>query len=344
MRTIVDRVTANNYLAGMRYIIYGAGAIGGTIGARLFMDGQEVVLIARGDHLARLQADGLTYRNPDETRNLAVTAAGHPRDIEFAPDDVVVLTMKSQHTQAALADLTECAPPDIPVVCCQNGVANESLAARSFRNVYAMVVLLPATHLTPGEVLHHATRIGGFLDAGRFFQGTDATIRQVCADFTRAGFSANPDPAVMRWKYAKLLRNLGNALQAICDAGRDAEAIMRLARDEALACYAAAGIDCASRDETAERYQGMRQGEIAGAERGGGSSWQSIRRGTGDIEADYLNGEICLLGKRHGIPTPANEVLRYLAGKIAREKLPTGTYSVDQVMAEIESVGTATVV
>lgn len=324
----------------MRYIIYGAGAIGGTIGARLTMSGHEVLLIARGAHLERIRTEGLTYRNPEETRQLAIPAVGHPREIAFREDDVVMLTMKSQHTRDALADLAQFAPRTISVVCCQNGVANEAMAARKFRNVYAMVIMLPATHLNAGEVSHYASGIGGFLDAGRFFTGTDATITQICADLTNAGFSAVADPAPMRWKYAKLLQNLGNALQAICNIGRETNDVVRLARDEALACYKAAGIQCASRDDTQERYgTGMIRADIAGAKRGGGSSWQSLQRGTGDIETDYLNGEICLLGKLYGVPTPANETLCYLANKLAREKLPVGSFTVEQVMAEIDKSG-----
>lgn len=325
----------------MRYIIYGAGAIGGTIGARLHLDGQNVLLIARGAHLEAIQRDGLRYRNPDTDQRLKIPAVGHPGDIEFTSDDVVILAMKSQHTRDALLDLAAAAPPDTPVVCCQNGVANENLAARMFRHVYAMVVWLPATHLTPGDVVHHATQIGGFLDAGCYYHGTDPTIETVCGDLTSAGFSSNPDPNPMRWKYAKLLRNLGNALQAVCDAGADARDIMRLARNEALACYQAGGIDCASRDEMNARLDGMQRGEVPGVEHQGGSSWQSLQRGTGDVEADYLNGEICLLGKLHNVPTPANEVLRYLANKGAREKTPPGAYSVDEVMAQIEAISPA---
>lgn len=327
----------------MRYIVYGAGAIGGTIGARLHMHGHDVLLIARGEHLARIRAEGLSYRNPQGAELLRIPAAGHPDEIRFGEDDVVILTMKSQHTHDALRDLSASAPPQTPVICCQNGVANERMAARCFRNVYAMVVLLPATHLNPGEVLHHATGIGGFLDAGRYFRGTDPLIEAVCRDLTASGFSAVADPEPMRWKYAKLLQNLGNSLQAVCDAGPRGRDIMRLARDEALACYAAAGIDCASRDEVRLRHgSGMETGEIEGAGRGGGSSWQSLRRGTGDIESDYLNGEICLLGKLHGIPTPANETLRHLANKVAREKLPPGTYSAEAVMTEIGALSPVT--
>ena len=49
----------------MRFIVYGAGAIGGVIGGRLFQAGHGVTLIARGDHLRALQGDGLTLATPD---------------------------------------------------------------------------------------------------------------------------------------------------------------------------------------------------------------------------------------------------------------------------------------
>src|SRR3972149_11405646 len=48
----------------VRYVIYGAGAVGGVIGAKLFMRGREVVLIARGEHLRAIQADGLRLQPP----------------------------------------------------------------------------------------------------------------------------------------------------------------------------------------------------------------------------------------------------------------------------------------
>jgi len=316
----------------MRYIIFGAGAIGGTLGARLHMHGADVLLIARGAHYEKLASHGLTYRNPEMQQTLPIAVADHPAAITYGPEDVLLLTMKSQHTEAALADLARVAPPDLPIICAQNGVANESMAARMFRHVYAMVVMLPATHLVPGEVLHHVTGIGGVLDAGCYGQGVDACIEQVATDLTGAGFRCAADPAPMRWKYAKLLQNLGNALQAVCGADADLKELMTLLRTEALTCYQAAGIACASRDEVRARQgQGMVMGDIKGIAHEGGSSWQSLSRGTGDIEADYLNGEICLLGRRHGVATPANEVVRYLANQAAYQHLPPGQHSVAEV-------------
>ena len=63
---------------------------------------------------------------------------------------------------------------------------------------------------------------------------------------------------------------------------------------------------------------------IPGRERGGGSSWQSLARGTGNIESDYLNGEIALLGRLHGVPTPVNALLQRLAAEAAARRDPPG--------------------
>lgn len=69
----------------MRYIIYGAGAVGGVIGARLLQQGHEVVLIARGPHLDAIRGHGLTLETPDGTATLAIAAVAHPSELRFAP-------------------------------------------------------------------------------------------------------------------------------------------------------------------------------------------------------------------------------------------------------------------
>ncbi len=72
-----------------------------------------------------------------------------------------------------------------------------------------------------------------------------------------------------------------------------------------------------------------------GVTRRGGSSWQSLERGTGNIEADYLNGEIVLLGRMHGIPTPVNALLQELANRLARERRPAGSVPVEEIAASL---------
>jgi 2-dehydropantoate 2-reductase len=318
----------------MRYIIYGAGAIGGTIGARLHQAAHDVVLIARGPHLDAIRERGLTFETPGSSVELKIPAAASPSEVDFRPDDVVILAMKTQHTEAALDALLAATGPDIAVVCAQNGVENERLALRRFANVYAMMVWLPATHLDPGVVIAHASPINGVLDAGRYPSGVDATIERITADIDAAGIAATPRPDAMRWKYAKLLGNLGNAVQAACRPEDDARPLYGRLREEAIACYRAAGIEWATDEEQAERRKAMSRPAPSegGRIRGGGSSWQSLARGQGSIESDFLNGEIVLLGRMHNIPTPANAALQRIATRLAAAGTPPGSMS----LAEIE--------
>jgi 2-dehydropantoate 2-reductase len=318
----------------MRFLIYGAGGIGGAIGGRLHQAGHDVVLVARGAHLAALNEPGLTLRSSAETVVLPVPAVSHPAEAELGPGDVVVLAMKSQHTADAVADLARVAPPGIVVACAQNGVANERMALRSFPDVYGIAVMLPATHLSPGVVDAWSTPVTGMVDIGRYPAGVDATAEAVSAAFAGATFDSVVRPDVMRWKYRKLEVNLGNAAEAVAGAVARSSPVVERAVAEAEAVFDAAGIDRASAEEDlARRGDLLRMHSIDGARWEGGSSWQSLARRAGSIETDYLNGEIVLLGRLHGVPTPVNELLQRLAREAAAAGRPPGTMSADEVVA-----------
>lgn len=320
----------------MRHIIYGAGAVGGVIGARLAQHGRDVLLIARGEHLEVIKRSGLVLESPNERVTLKIPAVASPLEIAFREDDVVVLAMKTQDTQAALSQLVLAAPPRTPIVCAQNGVENERLALRRFANVYAMAVIVPATHLEAGVVqASSSTAVSAILDTGRYPFGTDGFVERFTGELEASGISAQPDPVIMRKKYTKLLMNLGNAFQAACgDAdGRD---LLAKARAEAIACYHAAKIDFASdEEERARRGSLLNMKPIAGQRRGGGSSWQSLARGHSTIEADYLNGEIVLLGALQGVPTPVNRVLQRVANRLAATRSAPGCMTVSDLESEI---------
>jgi 2-dehydropantoate 2-reductase len=318
----------------MRFVVYGAGAIGGVVGGRLFEHGHDVVLIARGEHAAAMRRNGLRVESAAGVATVAVPVVEHPRELTLGPDDVVMLAMKSQHTVDALETLAALAPPDLPVVCLQNGVDNERQALRRFADVYAVCVMCPATHLEPGVVQASSSPITGLFDIGRYPSGLDDTAERIATAFEASTFESIPRPDIMRWKYAKLLMNLGNAAEALSGPDARLSDIARDARREGAACLRAAGIDVATREEDAERRGDRLQiAPIAGAERGGGSTWQSLQRGSPTIESDFLNGEIVLLGRLHGVPTPVNELLQRLANEAARERRPAGSLP----LAELEA-------
>ncbi len=315
----------------MRFIVYGAGAIGGVLGARLHGHGHEVVLIARGAHLDAIRTSGLRIESPRAAEVVAVAAVGHPSEIAWRADDVVLLATKTHHTGAALEALAPHAPSECEIVSAQNGVANERLALRRFARVCGVAVMCPALHLAPGVVQAYSDPVTGILDIGCWPEGVSQTARTIAAAFERSTFASQPRPDIARWKYRKLVMNLGNAVQALCSSSGGE--LVKRAQAEGEACLRAAGIDFVSEAEDRERRGDiLRIQPIAGRKRPGGSTWQSLARASGSVETDYLNGEIVLLGRQLGMSTPVNALLQRVAGEAARAGRMPGGFSEEELL------------
>ncbi len=318
----------------MHFVVYGAGAIGGVVGARLHQAGFGVTLIARGAHLEVIRRRGLELITPEERAVLPIPAVGSPAGVVWTGDDVVLLATKSQDTLEALTALRREAGPVAPVVCLQNGVENERAAARMVDSVYGAVVMCPAAHLRPGEVEAYGTTQTGMLDIGRYPDGIDARCEQVCAALEASRFTARPVADIMRLKHAKLLLNLSNAVGALCGPGEDRDALTERAREEGERVLRTAGIPHEAPEVTdlGGRWAAMGVRDIDGRTRAGSSTWQSLTRGVA-LETDYLNGEIGLLGRLHGVPAPVNQALCHLAWEAAREGWAPGSLSPQDVLA-----------
>ncbi|MFJ5268675.1 ketopantoate reductase family protein [Streptomyces sp. NPDC088358] len=327
----------------MRYVIIGAGAVGGAIGGRLAEAGHDVVLVARGAHYEALRTGGLRLMTSEGIRTHRLPTVDGPAALgALRADDVLLLAVKTQDSEAALAAWGPApvagggtAAERLPLVCAQNGVESQRLALRRFRRVYGVCVWLPAAFVEPGAVSAAGTPLTGILHLGRYPHGTDETARLIAADLEKSRFEAPVVPDVARWQYAKLLGNLANAIEAVSGPLTSQEGLELVARvrAEGEAALAAAGIAYASEEEQ-QRVRGdrIRLRPFDGAPRRGGSSWQSLDRATGTIEADYLNGEIALLGRLHGVPTPLNDLLQRLANTFARERRAAGSMPVAELV------------
>lgn len=129
-------------------VIWGSGAIGGTIGAYLARAGHEILMVdVEVDHVARMQADGLTIEGPVDAFTVPVRAA-LPEGLE-GRFRRILLAVKSQHTKAALATLKRHLAEDGYVVSVQNGLSEADIA---------------------GEIGAHRT-IGCFINFGADYEG-----------------------------------------------------------------------------------------------------------------------------------------------------------------------------
>ena len=106
-----------------------------------------------------------------------------------------------------------------------------------------------------------------------------------------------------------------------------------------MACYRAAGIATvpAAEYEARVAFAIAAMGEIDGVPRSGGSSTQSLARGQGSIETDYINGEIVLLGRTFGVATPVNEAIQQAANELAGKRR-TQPFTPDELRARIDTL------
>ncbi|GAA2009701.1 NAD(P)-binding domain-containing protein [Nakamurella flavida] len=343
-----------------RYVIVGAGAIGATLGGRLAQADRDVVLVARGEHAAAMAERGLTLRDPAATVTVHPPVATAPEDVDLTVDDVVVLTVKTHQVLAAVTAWADRPVRDggavvgtagelLPFVTAQNGVSSEELCLRYVDRVFAACLWMPVVLLEPGEVWVRSSPLSGVYQVGRVPAArTDprdaAFLDRLVADCAAAAVEIQRPAEVLAWKYRKLLANLGNGVQALLgDGDPEVKRFVGLARDEALAVLAAADIEPVDPDEQRAGVGGKTDpkpipGQPAGM---GGSSWQSLARGTGSIETDYLNGEIVRLAHVHGVPAPVNTVLARLCRQAAARRDAPGSVTADQLDAALAHPRTA---
>ena len=98
MAWMIVRVQPAGRALGVRYVVYGVGAVGGVIAGHLHRTGHEVTLVARGAHLTAIRERGLTLDTYEATYTVDAPATETAADVAWTDDTVVVIAVKSQHT------------------------------------------------------------------------------------------------------------------------------------------------------------------------------------------------------------------------------------------------------
>jgi 2-dehydropantoate 2-reductase len=340
-------------------VIIGAGAIGGTVGAVLTRTGAPTVLVARGRHAEILAAEGIALRTPEGTFRTAVSSASQPAQVRLTHRDVLVFTTKTQQLDAALQEWVDqpvhgahgvigTAGERLPAMTALNGVAAEEKALRYFRRVFGVCVWLPAVHLEPGEVIVRSWPVVGQFHIARWPASistpADADLlRELVDTWSGAGIRVNTPEDVAPWKYNKLLSNLGNAVGALSADPAEASEVVTAVRAEGQNVLRHAGIEFVSFEtSTAARADGPTIRPVPGWNAGpSNSTWQSLSRNTGDVETDFLNGEIVRIAHRHGVTAPLNAALARAARAAVQNGFGPSRYSAAQ-LAELLGINAIT--
>lgn len=341
-----------------RYIIFGAGAIGAAVGGMLLQTGARVEFIARPRYAEALE-NGITISQDGTETFFKAPAVNHAGDLQYTEGDVVIFAMKSQVMEAAVEELAAVCDKKIPVVCLQNGVRNEEIAARRFDNVYAALVFLSAVQLDPHRITMPR---GRSIVIGLYPDSVDPLAQHMCDDLSRAGFEALASRYTMAMKWGKLIANLNNATHTITGywlergvADPDMRELIVAVRDEGLRVLQAAGIPVeppagepspikiiewtnklreTDKDSPEAQAKALNMPE---ALRTYASMYQDLYLGRQSNEAEYLNGEIVELGKKLDMPTPYNSTLLEIVNQMFAEHMKPAIYTPEELHARIRN-------
>ncbi len=323
----------------MRICVVGAGAIGGFMGGKLALAGEDVTLIARGPHLAAIKAAGLKLELEDGSEQTAkdikatsdITAAG--------PQDLVILALKAHQIEAVAADLSSLFDGDTAVVTVQNGIPwwyfqrhGGEFDGRRLETLDPRGVL--ESHLEPerliGCIAHPATDKpapgvirqveGNRFPLGELDGSKSGRIKNIADVFTNAGFKSRVVTDIRAHIWLKVWGNLSfNPISAltratlvdICrfpETRALAERMMREAQEIAEKLGITLRITIEKR--------------IAGAENVGAhktSMLQDLEAGR-PLELEPLVAAVMELGRLTDTPTPSIDAI-YASTKLLDETL-----------------------
>ncbi len=279
----------------------GAGAVGCYYGGMLARAGHDVVLIARPQHVAAIERDGLRLQTQTFDEQVQLKASLEPSAVQGA--DVVLFSVKSSDTEAAGRLIQPFLRVDALVMCLQNGVDNADRlrAVLPGQPVAAAVVYVATEMAGPGHVKHN----------GRGDLVVDPSASGAAAQaLIAAGVPTEVSSYVRGALWAKLILNCAyNAVSAITQLpygktvqGVGVQDLMQDVVAECLAVAQADGVQVAGDVHAAVA-------KLAGSMPNQSSSTaQDLARGK-PTEIDYLNGLIVQRGHALGVATPANRVL-----------------------------------
>ena len=319
----------------MKVAIYGAGAIGGWIGARLARSGCDVSVVARGATLDALQMHGLRLQNADGVSSAAVRSSGGPA--ELGVQDLVVIAVKAPALAAVAAAIGPLLGPDTMVLTAMNGVPwwffdgfggdHRGTRLKAVDPEGAIARAIPAEHIvgcvvhascslnSPGFVRQH---FGNKLIIGEPSGEKTQRVRELVALLERAGFDAVLSEQIQRDTWYKLWGNMTvNPISAMTGATTDLIMDDDLVRSfissvmlEAREIGARIGIPIEQQPE--DRHQVTRK---LGAFKT--SMLQDVEAGK-PVELDALVTVVRELGQLTRLPTPFTDALLGLARLHAR--------------------------
>jgi 2-dehydropantoate 2-reductase len=300
-----------------RYIVIGAGALGGLLAAQWTLAELPVTLVARGAQYEAIARDGIRIRRPHGDDVVRVHVVDSIGEALPTASDAIVLAVKSQDAESAIAAIAwqpladaEGVVADLPILTVQNGLATEAVALRRFPTVIGVSVGIPSSHLEPGVVVSPAYPTVGAAWLGGYPKSLPGEEERHRVAFAAAGFAAYIEPDIAAAKRRKLLASLHNMVDVFAAEVEQAEDAEASLVEEARFVFARAKLPIAP---PTLGVVPLEIGHVPGHVPGHLSTWQSFARGTTN-EVDFLSGEVVLIAREHGLTAPLNAAVARALG------------------------------
>ncbi|MCZ8113139.1 MAG: 2-dehydropantoate 2-reductase [Betaproteobacteria bacterium] len=318
----------------MKFTIVGAGAIGGYLGTRLALAGEDVTFIARRRNLEAINAEGFRLVLEDGTQEHARNVRAVERMAEAGPQDVVLLTLKAHQLREVVAELPALYGPDTVVVSMVNGVPwwyfhalggpHEGRAVTRVDPDGAIARAIPPERVI-GSVVYPAAELVApglvkLVEGNRFTVGEPSNertprVEALSQALMKAGFKAPVSRDIRSELWIKLWGNLSfNPISALTHA--TLEGICRFAPTRELARRMMAEGQSVA-EALGVRFKITLEQRLAGAEAVGAhktSMLQDVEAGRA-LELEALVGAVIELGQIAGVATPTIEAV-YAATKL----------------------------
>ena len=321
----------------MKIAVIGAGAIGGMVGAKLALAGEDVTFIVRGANLEAIRSNGIKFITADGEEQVARNVAATDRYDQAGPQDIVVLAMKAHQVEAVAKDVPKLFGPDTVVVTMQNGIPywyfhnnggrfegsqvasvdpNGVVGANIPAGRVIGCVVYPASELVAPGVIKHIE--GDRFPVGELDGSSSARVNRVSACFTQAGFKAPVLPDIRAEIWLKLWGNMTfNPISSLSHSTLVDICQFPLTRDLAAAMMREAQ---AVAHKLGIEFRISLEKRIAGAEKVGKhktSMLQDVEAGRAP-EIDALVGAVVELARLTDTPTPHIDTVYALVKLLAR--------------------------
>jgi 2-dehydropantoate 2-reductase len=303
--------------------VLGAGAVGCYFGGMLARAGKAVTLIARANHVAAINMNGLYLDCLSFKEHVRLNATTDVADISNA--DLILCCVKSSDTEDAIRLIAPHIKKDAVILSLQNGVDNYERIRATISNPTFPSVVYVATRMAGDGHVEHVGR--GELAIGAAGAPGDwaDTLNAIAALFGASSVPCAVLPDVKRALWAKFLVNCAyNGISAIgaIDYGQMVETaevkeLIDALTAEFLLIAKKEGVNI-----SAEEAMKVNAQIPMTMPRQKSSTAQDLMRGK-QSEIDYLNGLIVHKGIEHNIPTPANQAIHALVKMLERKKFST---------------------